>query len=124
MKTITRKQLIQLGASKYQARLVTKPLMPIKKQRNTNIYDLFIVSDRCRELIDNTHLRLATLNAIKSLRWSILEFAETLNDAPFGMSILERINCAETLEAQVNNLTKQADELEKQIKKKRKPLQI
>lgn len=104
MKTVTRKQLVELGASKYQAELVTKPLAPLRKQKSANVYDLFAVSDRCKDLLENKRLKEATRHAIQSLRWAILSFAEQIQDAPFGMSGIEQLEYAETLHCRAEDL--------------------
>lgn len=104
MKTITRKQLVELGASKYQAELVTKSLTPVRKQGSANVYELFAVSESCRGLLENKRLKEATRNAIQSLRWSVLSFAEQLQDAPFGMSGLEQLEYASKLHQRSDDL--------------------
>ncbi|MEP1079575.1 hypothetical protein NDI52_29640 [Leptolyngbya sp. PL-A3] len=117
MKTITRKQLIEFGASKYQAELVTKSLAPLRKQGSANVYDLFMVSDRCKELLENKRLKESTRNAIKSLRWSILALAEQIQDAPFGMSGLEQLEYADKLHQRADSLFTQAQDKANRIKK-------
>lgn len=117
MKTVTRKQLVELGASKYQAELVTKPLSPIRKQRSANVYDLFAVSDRCKDLLENKRLKETTRQAIQSLRWAILSFAEQIQDAPFGMSGIEQLEYAETLHRRAEDLFAQTKAKVQQIEK-------
>lgn len=117
MKTVTRKQLIELGASKYQAELVTKPLTPIRKQASANVYDLFAVSDRCKEVIETKRVKVATRTAIESLRWALLSFAEQIQDAPFGMSGLEQLNYADRLHQRAEDLFTQTKAKAQQLKK-------
>ncbi|MBD2068911.1 hypothetical protein H6F93_15510 [Leptolyngbya sp. FACHB-671] len=117
MKTITRKQLVDLGASKYQAELVTKSLTPLRKQGRANVYDLFAASDRCKELIENKRLKEATRNAIQSLRWAILSLAEQIQDAPFGMSGLEQLEYADKLHHRAEDLFTQTKAKAQQMKK-------
>ena len=127
MKTITRKQLVELGASKYQAELVTRSLTPICKQSSANVYNLLTVSDRCKELIDNTRCKQATRNAIQSLRWAILSLAEQIQDAPFGMSGLEQLEYADQLHRRAEDLftqTKAKAQNMKQTSAKRTPIAI
>lgn len=124
MKTVTRKQLTGMGASKYLAELVTKTLKPIRQQRRANVYDLFAVSDHCRELMENKRLRLSTRDALQALRWEILTFAETIVDAPFGLSVVEQINQAEQLSRRAEALFAQAQAQEHQIKQKRKVVSL
>lgn len=117
MKTVTRKQLIGLGASKYQAELVTKPLTPIRKQGSANVYDLFAVSDRCKEVIETKRVKVATRTAIESLRWALLSFAEQIQDAPFGMSGLEQLNYADRLHQRAEDLFTQTKAKAQQLRK-------
>lgn len=117
MKTVTRKQLIEMGATKYQAELVTKALTPIRKQGSTNVYDLFAVSDRCKGLIENKRAKATTRNAIQSLRWAILSLAEQIQDAPFGMSGLEQLQYAETLNLRAEDLFAATKAKVEQLKK-------
>lgn len=124
MKTVTRKQLMGMGASSYQAKLVTKTIKPIQKQGRTNIYDLFIVSDRASELMENQCLRESTRNALKALRWEILALAETTHDAPFGLAGLDVIEYAEWLGRRAKTLFTQTQEQERQIKQNRKVVPI
>lgn len=120
MKTITRKQLVEMGASKYQTEMITKTLQSLRKQGRAYVYDLFTVSDRCRELRENVRLRESTRNAIKALRWQLLAFAETVQDAPFGMTTLEQIEYAEQLGRRSETLFAEANTQERQVKRKRK----
>ncbi|MBM0744283.1 hypothetical protein JOY44_22165 [Phormidium sp. CLA17] len=117
MKTVTRKQLVELGASKYQANLVTKPLIPLRKQGSANVYDLFAVSDRCKDLLENKRLKEATCTAIQSLRWAILSLAEQIQDAPFGMSGIEQLEYAATLHQRAEDLFTQTKAKSQQVKK-------
>lgn len=116
MKTVTRKQLVELGASPYQAQLVTKSLTPIRKQGRANIYELFAVSDRCKALLENSRLKATTRTAIQSLRWAILSLAEQIQDAPFGMSGIEQLNYAETLDRRAEALFTQTKAKVQQLK--------
>ena len=116
MKTITRKQLVSLGVSKYQAELVTKTLTPLRKQGSANVYDLFAVSDRCRERIENKRLKEATRTALQALRWELLALAEQIQDAPFGMTGLQQLECAESLGSRADALFAQAQTKEHQMK--------
>jgi hypothetical protein len=120
MKTVTRKQLTRMGASKYQAESVTKTLKPICKQGQKNVYDLFAVSDRTLELMKNKRLWSSTRNALQSLRWEILTFAETIQDAPFGMKVTEQIEQAEQLSRRAEALFVEAQAQENQIRRNRK----
>jgi hypothetical protein len=108
MKTVTRKQLIGLGASKYQADLITKSLTPVCKQGRSKVYDLFSVSDRIRMLLDNPRLKSTTRDAIQALRWELLALAEQIQDAPFGMGVLAQIEQTETLNQRAEDLFAQA----------------
>lgn len=108
MKTVTKRQLIDLGATKYQADLMTKSLAPLCKQGRSNIYDLFAVSDRIRVLLDSPRLKSATRDAIQGVRWELLALAEQIQDAPFGMSVLSQIEQAETLNRRSEDLFAQA----------------
>lgn len=120
MKTLTRKQLIEKGASKYQVDRITKTLQPVRQQGRTNVYDLFAVSTRCRELVENKRLRKLTRDALQALRWKILEFAEAIQDAPFGMTVLEQIEYTEQLSRRSEALFAKAQTKERQIKQNRK----
>lgn len=124
MKTATRKQLVEMGASKYQAKIVTKTLQPVQKQGRANVYDLFAVSDRCRELMENQRLRALTRNALKTLRWEILALAETIQDAPFGMTGVEQIEYVEQLSRRSEALFAEAQAQEHQIKRNQKVLSV
>lgn len=117
MKTIIRKQLIELGASKYQAELVTKTIIPIRRQGNANVYDLFAVSDRCKELTENKRLKEATRNTIQSLRWAVLSLGDQIQDAPFGMSGLEQLDYADKLHDRAEALFTQTKAKAQQMKK-------
>lgn len=117
MKTVTRKQLVELGASKYQADLVTRTLTPLRKQGSTNVYDLFAVSDRCKDLLENKRLKEATRTAIQSLRWAILSLAEQIQDAPFGMSGIEQLEYAATLHQRAEDLFTQTKAKSQEVKK-------
>jgi hypothetical protein len=108
MKTVTRKQLISLGASQYQADLMTKSLTLVCKQGRSNVYNLFAVSDRIRILLDNPRLKSATRDAIQAVRWELLALAEQIQDAPFGMSVLAQIEQSETLNRRAEDLFAQA----------------
>lgn len=124
MKTVTRKQLMGMGASSYQAELVTKTIKPVQKQGRTNIYDLFIVSDRASELMENQRLRESTRKALKALRWEILALSETTHDAPFGLTGLDVIEYAEWLGRRAKTLFTQTQEQERQIRQNRKVVPI
>jgi hypothetical protein len=124
MKTLTRKQVIDLGASKYQAELVTKGLQPVQKQGRAYVFDLFAVSDRCRELINNGRQKASTCEALTALRWEILRFAGAVQDASFGMSVLEQIEYAEGLGDRAEALLAEARAQKQQIKRRRKMVTI
>lgn len=116
MKTVTRKQLVELGASPYQSQLVTKLVTPVRKQGRANIYELFAVSDRCKALLENSRLKVTTRTAIQSLRWAILSLAEQIQDAPFGMSGIEQLEYAETLDRRAEALFAQTKAKVQQLK--------
>lgn len=120
MKTVTRKQLMGMGASSYQSETVTKTLQPVRKQGRANVYDLFTVSDHCRELMENTALRKSTRDALQALRWEILAFAETIQEAPFGMTALEQIEYAEQLGCRAEAMFASVQTQVSQIKRQRK----
>jgi len=120
MKTIRRKQLIEMGASKYQTEVITRDLQPVRKQGRAYVYDLFSVSSRCRELMENKCLRGSTRDAVKALRWELLTVAEAIQDAPFGMTTLAQIEYAEELGRRSETLLAEAEKQERQIKQKRK----
>jgi hypothetical protein len=62
------------------------------------------VSNRCKELLENKRSKEITRSIIRSLRWAILSLAKQTQDAPFGMSDLELLEQAETLDRRAKNL--------------------
>lgn len=78
------------------------------------------MSNRCRELVENKRLRKLTRDALQALRWKILEFAEAIQDAPFGMTVLEQIEYTEQLSRRSEALFAEAQTKERQIKQNRK----
>lgn len=108
MKTVTRKQLKDLGASQYQAELMTKSLTPLCRQGRSNVYDLFAVSDHIRMLLENSRIKTTTRDALQAVRWELLALVEQIQDAPFGMSVLDQIEEADSLHQRSEDLFAQA----------------
>lgn len=120
MKTVTRRQLQELGASKYQADLITKSLIPVRQQGRAKVYDLFAVSDRIRALLENKRIKITTRDALQAIRWELLSLAEQIQDAPFGMSVLEQIEQVEVLHRRADDLVAQAQARAAQLRGARK----
>lgn len=119
MKTVTRRQLRDLGANGYQATLMTKDVSPICQQGRTNVYSLFSVSDRIRNLLENNRIRIATRDALQAIRWELLALAGQIQDAPFGMTVFEQIEEAEMLNQQAEELFAQAKARAEQLREAR-----
>jgi len=74
--------------------------------------------------MENQRLRALTRNALKTLRWEILAFAETIQDAPFGMTGVEQIEYVEQLSRRSEALFAEAQAQERQIKRNQRVMLV
>ncbi len=78
MRVITRKKLIQLGATSYQAKLVTKNLKVVRKEGRSNLYSASEVLSGCAALLNNKRVKKTTRDAISELFEKIDEIYDYL----------------------------------------------
>lgn len=102
MKAITRKKLMELGATSYQATMVTKDVKVVRKLKRQNVYSSVDVLRSCDSLSSNEKLRAATRAALENLLTELLSIESYLKDIEYTQEELSQwINSAQS---QINPL--------------------
>ncbi|MCM1983300.1 hypothetical protein [Lyngbya confervoides] len=91
VKTITRQDLLQAGATAYLVKLITHSLHPIAVQDQQNIYALNDVISAVRHQLRHPRTRPQTQLALEQLLSQLISRLDNVIEAPFGKKAEERI---------------------------------
>jgi hypothetical protein len=110
LKTITRRQLCELGTTQYQARSITSGLEVIGKYRSTYVYALWQVHQAILERLNQPRLHKGTKRTLRSLLDSIDLMFSTVKDLPMKTQFNE-ISYRRVEKELVNSIRKLAADL-------------
>ncbi len=91
VKTITRKDLIAQGGSRYLVRLITFSLHPVEVCGQRNVYHLNQVISAIRHHQNHPGTKPQTKQALDALLSNLVQRLDNVVMAPFGKSVDERI---------------------------------
>lgn len=85
-KITTRKQIQGYGATTYQARVLTQPLLPVDTKGNAYTYEVTDVITSIREYIQRPRIKLATRQRLESVLEVLLDRLGNVIAVPFDQS--------------------------------------
>ena len=91
-KHITRTQLKGYGISYYQAKVITKNLVPIEKEKNTNIYLLSDAIASIKEYLAKPKITAKTRQALNSVLPKLFEQLDNITPIIFGNGTDKELN--------------------------------
>lgn len=91
VKTITRRDLINQGGSRYIVRLVTHSLHPLEIKGQRNVYRLSDVIAAIRHHLNHPRTKSQTRESLSALLSTLVKKLDNVVTAPFGKSADERI---------------------------------
>jgi hypothetical protein len=86
METITRNQLIGIGASRYHAKALTQSLDPVETDGNADVYSVREVITSIRDYLERPQVKAGTRQTLESVLAALLEYLGNKTEVPFGQS--------------------------------------